>query len=163
MVAPRTGCGCSCCSDEQQENFQKHNLCCSPTLKCGPYCELVPSIWQLFLAVFSNDFFKILSNMSRYQSLGIQQGIWGTLLLIIGKWPFLFCRFKPLCNFSGPQTVHKSLLGSKSEELVESFKFIQFVVGTGIDKVLYKMLMYSHTISSRVRKDTWLKGRRRKK
>lgn len=90
MVAPRTGCGCSCCSDEQQENFQKHNLCCSPTLKCGPYCELVPSIWQLFLAVFSNDFFKILSNMSRYQSLGIQQGIWGTLLLTIGKRPFLF-------------------------------------------------------------------------
>lgn len=72
------------------------------------------------------------------------------------------CRCKPLCNFSGPQTVHKSLLGSKSEELVESFKFIQFVVGTGIDKVLYKMLMYSHTISSRVRKDTWLKGRKKK-
>lgn len=72
------------------------------------------------------------------------------------------CRCKPLCNFSGPQTVHKSLLGSKSEELIESFKFIQFVVGTGIDKVLYKMLMYSHTISSRVRKDMWLKGRKKK-
>lgn len=72
-------------------------------------------------------------------------------------------RFKHLHSFSGPKTVLKSLLCSKSEELTESFKFIQFVVGTRVDPVLYKMLMYSCIFISSLRKDMWLKRRRKRK
>lgn len=41
-----------------------------------------------------------------------------------------------------PLTVCKSLHCSKSEKLTESFQFILFVVGTGVDQALNKMLIY---------------------
>lgn len=67
----------------------------------------------------------VLKITSGYQALGIQHHL-GSIAAFHGEMTFFL--FKPLHGFSGPQTVPKSLLCSKSEELVGPFKFIQSVV-----------------------------------
>lgn len=107
------------------------------------------------------------SNMSRYQFLCIQHHllVGGTSLFAMGKWPFLSPDLS-LCTVPLTPRLcrsHISEVCSKSEKLPESFKFIQFVVGTRVDQALYKMLMYSLIIISSLRKDTWLKRRTQRK